>query len=107
LSNKPQDSTELTVSKLLPNWQFQVVKGAQPSVPRKPDPTVALQIARLIDIQPVEFLFLGDTDIDMKTAVAAGMYPVGALWGFRTADELLAGGAKLLIEYPTHLLRLL
>jgi len=42
-----------------------------------------------------------------KTATAAGMYPVGALWGFRTADELLAGGARELIQHPTDLPNLL
>ena len=70
----------------------------------KPDPTSALQIARELNIPPAEFIYLGDTDVDMKTAASAGMYPLGALWGFRTADELLASGAKELIQYPTDLL---
>jgi phosphoglycolate phosphatase len=78
-----------------------------PSVPKKPDPTAALQIARRLGIQPSEFLYLGDTDIDMKTATGADMYPVGALWGFRSADELLAGGAKTLVDNPSDLLHLL
>jgi phosphoglycolate phosphatase len=47
---------------------------------------------------PQDFLFIGDTSIDMRTAVAAGMFPVGVLWGFRPADELLAAGAKLLLK---------
>jgi phosphoglycolate phosphatase-like HAD superfamily hydrolase len=28
-------------------------------------------------------LYLGDTAIDMKTTVSAGMFHVGVLWGFR------------------------
>jgi phosphoglycolate phosphatase len=106
LSNKPQDSTDETVSRLLSQWRFELVLGAQPSIPMKPDPTSALQIANELNIPPAEFIYLGDTDVDMKTAALAGMYPLGALWGFRTADELLAGGAKELIPYPTDLLRL-
>ena len=43
----------------------------------------------------------------MQTAVAAGMYPVGALWGFRTASELTASGAEVLLEKPMELLRVL
>ena len=43
----------------------------------------------------------------MQTAVAAGMFPVGALWGFRTADELTANGAQVLVERPLDLLRIL
>ena len=107
LSNKPQDSTEEMVSRLLPQWRFELVLGARSSIPMKPDPTSALQISRRLNIPPAEFLYLGDTDIDMKTATAAGMYPVGALWGFRTADELLAGGARDLIQNPTDLISLL
>jgi len=58
-------------------------------------------------LKPVEFLYLGDSATDMQTAVAANMYPAGALWGFRTAEELLAGGAEVLIENPVDLLPLL
>lgn len=107
LSNKPHSFAEIMVSKLLLPWHFDIVVGALPSLPRKPDPTAALQISRRLGIRSSEFLYLGDSDIDMKTATAAGMYPVGALWGFRSADELLAGGAKKLIGYPTDLLSLL
>jgi phosphoglycolate phosphatase len=49
-------------------------------------------------------VYVGDTGTDMQTATAAGMYAVGALWGFRTAKELLENGAKLLIERPTDLI---
>ena len=106
LSNKPQTAADLTVSKLLPNWRFEVVAGASPSVPLKPDPASALQIARQMNLNPGEFVYLGDSDIDMKTANAAGMYPVGAMWGFQTAQELLLGGAKLLFHEPYQLMDL-
>jgi len=104
LSNKAHDSTELMVSKVLSQWHFEAVVGASPSVAKKPDPTAALQIAQQLGIQPTEFLYLGDSDIDMRTAIGAGMYPVGALWGFRSAEELLSSGAKALIEHPNDLL---
>jgi phosphoglycolate phosphatase len=107
LSNKPHQFAEMMVCRLLSRWRFDIVVGALPSVPKKPDPTAALQIARQLDISPFEFLYLGDSDIDMKTATAASMYPVGALWGFRKADELLANGAEVIIESPSELLRLL
>ncbi len=107
LSNKPDDFTKLTVSRLLPHWRFEPVLGVRPSVPIKPDPTAALEIAERLNMLPGEFLYLGDTDTDMRTANAAGMYAIGVLWGFRTADELVANGAKALIENPTDLLRIL
>jgi phosphoglycolate phosphatase len=76
-------------------------------VPNKPDPTASIQIAKQLDISPSQFLYLGDSDIDMKTANAAGMYPVGALWGFRSKNELLASGAKAVIKHPRELLEYL
>jgi len=66
-----------------------------------------MEISRFLNIPPSQFLYLGDTSIDMKTAVAAGMFPVGALWGFRSGKELLENGARLLIKRPTELLPLL
>lgn len=107
LSNKPDDFTKLCVARLLSRWQFAEVLGAGPLLPRKPDPTGAREIARRLGLPPSEILYLGDTNTDMQTAVAAGMCPVGALWGFRTADELTASGAKVLIKQPLHLLTML
>jgi len=104
LSNKPDHFTQLTVAKLLHNWSFQIIRGVKPSVPQKPDPTAALQIAAELAIPPRNFLYLGDTNTDMKTASAAGMYPVGALWGFRDAAELLESGAKALAKSPLQIL---
>ncbi len=107
LSNKPDGPTKLLVAELLPRWRFEAVIGESPATPRKPDPTGALLIARTLQIPAHELLYLGDSGIDMRTATAAGMYAVGALWGFRKAEELLAAGAQTLIEKPEDLLPLL
>jgi phosphoglycolate phosphatase len=98
---------EATVSRLLAEWRFDAVLGAQPAIPAKPDPAGALQIAERIGAPPAAFLYLGDSGVDMRTAVAAGMYPVGALWGFRTGDELRAAGARTLAEDPSDVMALL
>lgn len=107
LSNKPDHFMQAMTKEMLPAWRFDAVMGERPQKPRKPDPGSALEIAGLLGVRPENFLYLGDTATDMLTAVAAGMYPVGALWGFRTADELTAAGARKLIETPTQLLDLL
>jgi phosphoglycolate phosphatase len=107
LSNKPDCYTKIMVEKLLPDRRFEIVQGALPDVPVKPDPTSALKIANQLKILPEQFLYLGDTNTDMKTAVAAKMFPVGCLWGYRTADELLASGAKILVNAPTEVLQIL
>ncbi|MBN1643713.1 MAG: HAD family hydrolase [Dehalococcoidales bacterium] len=107
LSNKADDLTKMQISRLLSKGHFAVVVGARPSMPKKPDPAAALEIANGLGIAPSDFLYLGDSGVDMKTAKRAGMYPVGALWGFRSEDELRADGAAALIKYPSELLSFL
>jgi phosphoglycolate phosphatase len=107
LSNKPHDLTQKVIEMLLPSWRFEAVMGERPPIPRKPDPSSALEIASRLGVEPAGFLYMGDTATDMRTANAAGMYAVGALWGFRNAEELIESGAKKLIAKPVELLELL
>ena len=107
LSNKPDAFTRLCVEQLLPHWTFAPLYGQRPGVPKKPDPAAALAIAVELGLDPAEVLYLGDTATDMHTARAAGMAAVGVLWGFRTADELRAAGARHLITHPGELAPLL
>ena len=107
LSNKPDALTQEVVRTLLPQWDFAAVAGAKETFPRKPDPAGALRIASLLQREPADFLYLGDTNTDMQTARAARMFAIGALWGFRTAEELKEHGAQALISVPSELCPLL
>ena len=104
LSNKPHESTVEVVKKLADRWTFAAVRGQRDSEPRKPDPTIALDIARQLNVASANCFFVGDTRVDMETAVAAGMFAVGCLWGFRDREELEQFGAKAIIEHPVELL---
>ncbi len=107
LSNKPDDFTKEMAARLLGRWEFAVVAGMKDGVAKKPDPAGALEIAREMGIEPGEFVYLGDTGTDMKTAMRAGMFPVGVLWGFRGAQELRENGARRLLGSPLDLLDVL
>ncbi len=107
LTNKPQAFAELCVHEFLSGWPFGLILGQQPGVPVKPDPTAPRQLLRYLGVLPEEVLYLGDTDVDMFTAVNAGMYPIGVLWGFRTGEELRMAGARETIAHPMELMRIL
>jgi phosphoglycolate phosphatase len=107
LSNKPHPAVVDVVGHFFGRWRFAAALGAQPSAPKKPDPAVALEIARTMGAGPEACIYVGDTDTDMQTAQRAGMYAVGALWGFRTREELVRSGAKTLVSHPLEILDLL
>lgn len=107
LSNKPDDFTREMVQTLLPDWPFVIVRGAHSGVPIKPDPSSAYDILTQLNLAPGSCLYLGDTNTDMKTAVNAGMFPVGALWGFREENELRNAGASALAKHPLDIIPLL
>jgi phosphoglycolate phosphatase len=104
LSNKLDEFTRRAAEDFLPGFEFDFVIGAKPDHPSKPDPSGALFIAGRLEIEPARFVYLGDTGVDMLTAAGAGMFPVGALWGFRDEEELTENGAKAIIRSPAELL---
>lgn len=107
LSNKPDNFTKLCVERFLGDFEFDIVQGVSENCPPKPDPTGAVMVAGSLDTPPPQFAYLGDTDTDMKTANAAGMFPIGITWGFRSSEELLANGAKALVNHPSELLEII
>lgn len=105
-SNKPDADTRNVVAHFFPDIRWTAVRGQVEGIPVKPDPTGALLVAKALDVSPPEILYLGDTATDMRCAIHAGMLPVGALWGFRTEDELRLSGAKHLLSHPSELIPL-
>lgn len=107
LSNKNDGLTKKIVQALLPGWDFGQVVGLTTEALKKPNPAEALRIAREIGISPTNILYAGDSGTDMQTANNAGMFAVGVLWGFRSKEELLSNGAKVVVEYPEDLIKML
>ncbi len=107
LSNKPHHHTVDCVEEYLGRWPFRAVVGQREDVPPKPDPRGARLVLAKLGLPPHRVLYLGDTPTDMQTARTAGMFPVGALWGYRSREELLEAGAAALVEEPAQVLALL
>jgi len=104
LSNKPENLTQLIVQSLFKEISFLAIWGDLYNRPRKPDPSAALQLCRIADIKPEHAAFIGDSGIDMETAKSARMKSIGALYGYRSREELVKAGAEYFIELPADLL---
>ena len=103
LTNKPDAAAGPVVERYYPNV-FDVVQGALPDMPTKPDPTLLLQLMARIGAKPESTLFVGDSDVDIRTAKNGGLHSCGVLWGFRTRDELQAEGAEYLVQTAEELI---
>ena len=103
-TNKHNDAALTIVKILFAPGTFEEVLGDRPGFPKKPNPATPLEIASHLGVKPDEVAYLGDTSVDMETAVHAGFLPVGVLWGFRPEEELVKSGAKILLKAPLELL---
>ena len=81
-------------------------RGEIPPTPRKPDPTMLLEMLDEMGVSPEEAVYVGDTSVDVEVARNAGTKAIGVSWGYDAAlplpiDELDAyiHDASELLEY--------
>lgn len=103
LSNKPDRFTKALCKNLFGD-DIDLAIGAG-VFPRKPDPAGPLSIASRFGVLPCECVFIGDSDVDMKTARAAGMTALGVSWGFRARDVLVSAGADHIADAPSDIIK--
>ena len=110
LSNKHEDMTKRIVGELFDkNYFVEVVGGSitehgSVRFPHKPEPDSALYLAERMEVESYEILYIGDSDVDMKTAINAGMFPLGVTWGYRAESVLVEAGARKIARSPREIL---
>lgn len=103
VTNKPQEGAEKVVEELFGKGYMDVVVGSGTERPRKPDKAQAVYAVECLNLKKEECMYVGDTDVDMKTGKAAGLFTVGVLWGFRERKELEENHADAIAEVPEAL----
>ena len=105
-SNKYQAATVKLVKQYFPNIDFVEILGQREGINVKPDPTIVFDILKKAKVSCEETLYVGDSGVDMQTAINAGVDAVGVTWGFRPRAELesfrpmgLIDKAKELLEF--------
>jgi len=98
LSNKPQEAVTALLAVLLPGVRFHAAIGAAPGRTVKPCGEAAVKLMGSMGVVPEKTAMVGDGEPDMKTALAAGMVPVGCSWGFTPPGRLLEMGAVYLVH---------
>ena len=103
-SNKYQAATTELIKHYFPTIGFIEVLGQREGIAVKPDPTIVFDILKKAEVQPEEVLYVGDSGVDMQTAINSGVDAVGVAWGFRPKAELESFCPKGIIDKAEELL---
>ena len=103
-SNKFHSGTVKLVEKFFEGVEFASVYGNRDGFPLKPDPAVLQQIMEQCNVAPEDTYMIGDSGVDMQTALAAGVHAVGVSWGFRSREELAECGAEFIADTTAELM---
>ena len=98
LSNKPDLQAVKVVREVFGEGVFDLVQGQKEGVPRKPDPTAALEMAKELGT------YIGDSEVDLETGTAAGMKTILVSWGFRGRAALEEDGADCIVDSVDEIL---
>jgi len=107
LSNKADATLHRVMHDFFSPLVFDAVCGLRPGVAPKPDPAAAWEMLADMGKNPHETVFVGDSEIDMETALNSGCFPLGVTWGFRSRATLQEAGAARIIDKPDELWELL
>ena len=106
LSNKPHRQTVKVVEEIFGGEVFDCVQGQQEKIARKPDPEGIYCLLEALQADREECLYVGDSEVDIRTGKNAGVRTVGVAWGFRTREVLEDEGAETIIETPEELMEI-
>ncbi len=78
--------------------------GERPGIRRKPEPDSVLEAMRQMRAAPERTLYVGDSEVDFKTARAAHLPVALVTWGYRDREKLKMLGADFLADSAEQLL---
>lgn len=103
VSNKPDFAVQ-------PLWQrhfpglFDFACGERQGIRRKPYPDSCFEVLKKLNVSKEKAIYVGDSEVDVKTGQNAGMPCIAVTWGFRTVPELKAAGAEIIVDTPQELM---
>ena len=102
VSNKPDPAVQKLCRIYFPDV-FSFALGEIEGVPKKPEPDMIYICLKELGVSPAEAVYVGDSEVDIQTAVNSGLPCIGVDWGFRRRDEL--AGADRIVSTCDELAR--
>ncbi len=95
VSNKPQAGADEVSAKFFSAVGLDYVFGQREGIKVKPDRACVDYVLSVLGVKAEEAVFVGDSDVDVMTAINAGVDGIAVLWGYRKKEELVKIGAKI------------
>ncbi len=83
---------------------FPVVMGESKHLAKKPAPDMVDEALRRLNVDKNKAVYVGDSEVDVRTAFNSDMDLIAVAWGFRSKENLIQNGAKIIIDTPSELL---
>jgi phosphoglycolate phosphatase len=80
-----------------------VAIGASAGVRMKPEPDTVFEAMRILGAEKETTVYIGDSEVDVKTAKNAGLDCIAVDWGFRDQEILREAGASIILHTPQEL----
>ena len=103
VSNKPDAAVQTLVKELF-SGLFDLSVGEMDGVRRKPAPDMTQKALSALGIQDKkDAVYIGDSEIDMQTAVNSGLDCISVDWGFRGRRFLEENHARTIVSRPSEI----
>lgn len=106
VSNKPDSAVKELAKEFFGDY-IVVAIGDKEGVARKPAPDTVYHALEELGVCKEEAVYVGDSDVDVMTAMNAEIPCISVTWGFRDREFLMFHGAEHFAESPKELAELL
>lgn len=105
VSNKPDEFAGDIVRRFFGD-RFDIIFGHRKGYLTKPDPASVNEVINYLKVSKEETIYIGDSNVDIKTAKNAKVKSIGVTWGFRGEKELVEEGADFIARKPEDILNI-
>lgn len=99
VTNKADAAAQELCERFFPGL-VDIAVGERPGQRKKPAPDAVLAVLESLRIAPADAVYIGDSDVDLETAINSGLDHIIVTWGFRDRPFLETRGAKVFADTP-------
>ena len=105
VSNKADFAVNTLCKKYFPDL-LDCAFGERAGIKRKPSPDSVNEVVKLLNVEKKNCFYVGDSDVDVRTAHNAEIKCIACTWGFRSVSVLEKENPEYIIDNVAEILRI-